>query len=180
VYLRPLREQTYGGFVDQLSIFFSGWDKVRQNTTSAAVDMPEEHYDSAPFDGMWSFRKQVAHVLNVADVLCDGLEQGAFDPSKFAQDNYGSRSKAELVKTLEEQFRTHQQQLAAHPASFWNEARKSFDGSDKTAGELLQMAKEHEIAHCNQIYIYLRSKGILPPTTRKRAEQKAAKAAVKV
>src|SRR3990172_6297962 len=49
-----------------------------------------------------------------------------------------------------------------------------FDGSDKTAGELLQIMKEHEIAHCNQLYLYLRSKGIVPPTTRKRAAAKAA------
>ena len=73
-----------------------------------------------------------------------------------------------------------QQQLASLPESFWDEPRKSYDGSQKTAGELLQMLREHEIGHCNQLYVYLRSKGILPPGTRKRKEAKAkAEAAAK-
>ena len=145
------------------------------NTTATAQDMPEEHYDGAPFEGMWSFRKQVAHILNVGDVLCEGLEKGAFDPAKFAVDNYGTKSKAELVTALEGNFNSQKQQLASRLESFWEEPRKSFDGSDKTAGELLLMLKEHEIGHCNQLYLYLRSKGIVPPPTRKRAEAKAAK-----
>ncbi len=161
--------------MDQLAGFLSGWEKVRQNLKATAQDMPEEHYDTAPFEGMWSFRKQVGHVLNVEDVLVDGLEKGQFDPSKFAVDNYRDKTKAELVAALEDNFRAHRQLLASHHGSFWEEPRKSFDGSDKTAGELLHMLKEHEIGHCNQLYLYLRSKGILPPTTRKRAEAKAPK-----
>ena len=160
--------------MNAMARFLEGWEKLRHSVISTAQDMPEEHYDSAPFEGMWSFRKQLAHVLNVGDVFFDGLERGEFDPSKFALDNYGKRPKAELVAALEKNFANHRQQLAARPDSFWEEARKSFDGSQKTAGELLQMLKEHEIGHCNQLYIYLRAKGILPPPTRKRAAAKAA------
>ena len=69
--------------LNPLARFLEGWEKVRQNTVSTAQDMPEEHYDAAPFDGMWSFRKQVAHVLNVGDILCEGLQAGAFDPAKL-------------------------------------------------------------------------------------------------
>jgi uncharacterized damage-inducible protein DinB len=161
--------------MDRLAGFLNAWEKVRQNTAATAEDMPEEHYDAVPYEGMWSFRKQLGHVLNVEDVLLDGLEKGQFDPAKFAVDNYRDKSKAELVAALKGNFRTHIQLLGSRPASFWDEPRKSFDGSDKTAGELLQMLKEHEIGHCNQLYLYLRSKGILPPTTRKRAEAKAQK-----
>jgi uncharacterized damage-inducible protein DinB len=157
-----------------LSNFLSSWEKVRQNTLSSAQDMPQEQYDTAPFEGMWSFRKQVAHILNVADILCEGLEKGEFDRAKFTVDTYGAQDKAQLVAALDNNFRTQKQQLSSRPASFWEEPRKSFDGSDKTAGELLQMLKEHEIGHCNQLYVYLRAKGVVPPPTRKRAEAKAA------
>ena len=160
--------------MDALGRFLSGWEKVRQNTLACAQDLPEENYDAAPFDGMWSFRKQVGHILNVEDVLMDGLEKGQFDPAKFAADNYRDKTKAELVSALQANLHAHTKLMAAHSATFWEEPRKSFDGSDKTAGELLQMLKEHEIGHCNQMYLYLRSKGVLPPTTRKRAEAKAA------
>ena len=161
--------------MDEISRFLTGWEKVRKNTTATAQDMPEEHYDASPFEGMWSFRKQAAHILNVGDILCEGLEQGQFDPSKFKLDNYGAKSKTELVAALEQNFIAQKQQLARRPDSFWQEPRKSFDGSDTTAGELLQMLKEHEIGHCNQLYLYLRSKGLVPPPTRMRAAAKAAK-----
>jgi uncharacterized damage-inducible protein DinB len=160
--------------MDALGRFLSGWEKVRQNTLACAQDLPEEHYETAPFEGMWSFRKQVGHILNVEDVLIDGLEKRQFDPAKFAADSYRDKTKAELVAALEGNLLVHKKLIASHPPSFWDEPRKSFDGSDKTAGELLQMLKEHEIAHCNQMYLYLRSKGVVPPTTRKRAEAKAA------
>ena len=160
--------------MDALGRFLNGWEKLRQITLACAQDFPEEHYESAPFDGMWSFRKQVGHILNVEDVLIDGLEAGQFDPAKFTVDNYRDKTKAQLVSALQENLLHHKKLMAAHGPSFWDEPRKSFDGSDKSVGELLLMAKEHEIGHCNQLYLYLRSKGVLPPTTRKRLEAKAA------
>jgi uncharacterized damage-inducible protein DinB len=165
--------------MNELSRFLGGWGKLRELVVATAQDMPEEHYDSAPFEGMWSFRKQVAHILNVADVFAEGLVKGAFDPSKFAVDSYGKKSKSEIVAALEANCRSQRDAFAAMPDSVWGEMRKSYDNSDKTAGELFQSLKEHEISHLNQLYLYLRSKGVLPPTTRKRLEAKAAKAAQK-
>ena len=162
--------------MNELSRFLGGWGKLRDLVVATAQDMPEEHYDTAPFEGMWSFRKQVAHVLNVADVFADGLQKGVFDPSKFAVDNYGKKSKAEIVAALDANYRSQRDAFASMADSAWGEMRKSYDGSDKTAGELFQSLKEHEISHLNQLYIYLRAKGVLPPTTRKRQEAKAAAA----
>jgi uncharacterized damage-inducible protein DinB len=158
-----------------LDRFVEGWEKLRQNTIATAQDMPEEHYDSAPFEGMWSFRKQLAHILNVGDVFFDGLSRGAFDPAKFKLDNYGTRAKDEIVAALKNNLAAQKQQLQQFAQGFWDEQRQSFDGSQRTGGELLQMLKEHEIGHCNQLYLYLRAKSILPPPTRKRLEAKAAK-----
>lgn len=160
--------------MNEISKFLGSWEKVRQNLLATAQDMPEEHYDGAPCEGIRSFRQQVGHVLHVADVLFDGLEKGQFDPATFSADVYSAKSKQEQVTALEGNYRSQSAALASRPDSFWQESRKSFDGSDKTAGELLQMVKEHEIAHLNQLYLYLRGKGIVPPTTRKRAAAKAA------
>lgn len=160
--------------MSSLERFVDGWEKLRRATVATAKDMPEEHYDSAPFDGMWSFRKQVAHILNVGDVFFDGLARGEFDPAKFAVDNYGKLPKAEIVAALERRLLEQKQQLASFGEGFWDRQMKSYDASEKTCGELLLMLKEHEIGHLNQLYMYLRGKGILPPPTRKRAEAKAA------
>ena len=95
--------------MSSLERFVDGWEKLRRATVATAKDMPEEHYDSAPFDGMWSFRKQVAHILNVGDVFFDGLARGEFDASKFAVDNYGKLPKAEIVAALERRLLEQQE-----------------------------------------------------------------------
>src|SRR3990172_1212360 len=138
--------------MNEIAKFLGGWGKVRQTLAATAQDMPEEHYDGAPYEGIRSFRQQVGHVLHVADVLFDGLEKGQFDPAKFSADHYSAQSKQDLVAALEGNFRSQSADLVSRPEPYWQEPRKSFDGSDKTAGELLQMMKEHEIAHLNQLY----------------------------
>jgi uncharacterized damage-inducible protein DinB len=114
-------------------------------------------------------------VLHTDDVLFEGLLKGAYDPATFRLDPYAAKSKQELLAALQENFRAQSEALRTRNDAFWSEPRKSFDGSEKTAGELLQMMKEHEISHLNQLYIYLRAKGIVPPTTRKKAAARAAR-----
>jgi len=159
----------------EVTKFLEGWGKVRQNLIATAEDMPEEHYDTAPFEGIYSFRKQIGHVLHADDVLFEGLLKGAYDPATFRLDPYAAKSKQELVAALQENFGAQSEALRSRNDAFWSEPRKSFDGSEKTAGELLQMMKEHELAHLNQLYMYLRAKGIVPPTTRKKAAARAAR-----
>ncbi|MGH9719832.1 MAG: DinB family protein [Bryobacteraceae bacterium] len=40
--------------------------------------------------------------------------------------------------------------------------------------EMLQFVKEHELTHRQQLFMYLRLKGIIPVTTRRRLEKQAA------
>ena len=50
-----------------------------------------------------------------------------------------------------------------------------FDGQRVTRLEMLQFIKEHELTHRSQMFMYLRLKGIVPATTRRRqAKQKGA------
>ena len=161
--------------MNEMEQFLASWGKVRQNLIATAEDMPEEHYDTAPFEGIYSFRRQLGHVLHADDVLFEGLVKGAFDPATFSLDPYSTRSKQELVTALQENFHAQSEALRTQTDAFWSEPRKSFDGSEKSASELLQMMKEHELAHLNQLYMYLRAKGIVPPTTRKKAAARAAR-----
>ena len=77
--------------MDTTEKFLGGWEKVRQNTIATVQDMPEEHYDQAPFEDIRSFHQQLSHVLHVSDVLFDALAKGEFDRSKFAVDNYATK-----------------------------------------------------------------------------------------
>jgi len=46
------------------------------------------------------------------------------------------------------------------------------DGQRVTRLEMLQFVKEHELSHRAQLFLYLRLKGLVPPTTRRRMAQK--------
>lgn len=49
------------------------------------------------------------------------------------------------------------------------------DGVRLTRLEFLQWIKEHELTHRQQLFMYLRLKGLTPSTTRKRLARQAAK-----
>lgn len=59
-------------------------------------------------------------------------------------------------------------QLAAQPAAFFAQEITRFDGQRVTRLEMLQGVKEHELTHRSQLFMYLRMKGVVPATTRRR------------
>jgi uncharacterized damage-inducible protein DinB len=68
------------------------------------------------------------------------------------------------------------QQLAAQPPEFFSEMMtRHFDLQKLTRMEMLQFVKEHELTHRSQLFMYLRLKGIVPATTRRRQAKQAGK-----
>jgi len=59
-------------------------------------------------------------------------------------------------------------QLAAKPAEFYAGEIIRMDGQPVTRLEMLQLIKEHELTHRQQLFMYLRLNGVVPPTTRRR------------
>ncbi len=62
--------------------------------------------------------------------------------------------------------------LAARTPEFYAGIVTRFDGQQVTRLEMLQTAKEHELTHRAQLFLYLRLKGIVPVTTRRRQAAK--------
>jgi uncharacterized damage-inducible protein DinB len=50
-----------------------------------------------------------------------------------------------------------------------------FDGQKITRLETIQFIQEHELTHRAQLFVYLRLKGIVPATTRRRQAKQAGK-----
>ena len=50
-----------------------------------------------------------------------------------------------------------------------------FDGQKVTRLEMVQTIKEHELTHRAQLFLYLRLKGLVPATTRRRLAKQAGK-----
>ena len=72
-------------------------------------------------------------------------------------------------------WRQHTEQLAARPAEFFEGIITRFDGQQVTRLEMVQTIKEHELTHRAQLFMYLRMKGIVPATTRRRLAKQAGK-----
>ena len=76
----------------EMAKFLSSWYKVRQNMSATAQDMPEEHYDWALFDGIWTFLHHLCPFLPLP--LPPGLRRLAMQPTAMASfdrspsDNY--------------------------------------------------------------------------------------------
>jgi len=75
---------------------------------------------------------------------------------------------------LEEALEERAGQLASQTPEFWAGMMKRMDGAMLTRLEMLQWVKEHELAHRQQLFTYMRMKGIVPATTRRRQARLAA------
>jgi uncharacterized damage-inducible protein DinB len=79
-----------------------------------------------------------------------------------------------LARELRSQLNSRVAQLAVQPASFYAGEITRFDGQRVTRLEMLQGVKEHELTHRQQLFMYLRLEGIVPPTTRRRQAKASA------
>ena len=82
---------------------------------------------------------------------------------------------ATLASELRKSVETQTAVLSAKGEDFFSGMITRFDGQRVTRLEMLQFIKEHELTHRSQMFMYLRLKGIVPATTRRRqAKQKSA------
>ena len=81
---------------------------------------------------------------------------------------------ATLASELRQSMETQSTALAAKDDEFFAGIITRFDGQQVTRLEMVQFTKEHELTHRSQLFMYLRLKGVVPATTRRRqAKQKA-------
>jgi uncharacterized damage-inducible protein DinB len=73
-----------------------------------------------------------------------------------------------LASELRKSIETRTTELAAKGEDFFSGMITRFDGQRVTRLEMLQFVKEHELTHRSQMFLYLRLKGVVPATTRRR------------
>jgi uncharacterized damage-inducible protein DinB len=81
----------------------------------------------------------------------------------------------ELAAALRDSLEERTKRLAAQPAEFFSHIITRFDGQKVTRLEMVQTIKEHELTHRAQLFMYLRLKGMVPATTRRRLAKQAGK-----
>ena len=153
-----LRAQTTYPFIAELKTYYS---IVKNNHLRMAEKMPEEHYGFKPAPEVRSFGEALAHVADAQARNC-GLVSG----EQKKVDAASKKTKTELVEALKASYAICDAVL---------------DGlTDATASELVKLGQSTRTwsklglligmtSHANEEYgymsVYLRLKGILPPST---------------
>jgi uncharacterized damage-inducible protein DinB len=146
-------------------------------------DFPADELDFRPAPELGTFREYARHILDSGDVLIGMLLAGE---ENYAGDFRGrmkphlralpsDAGAPELANALRESVAQRTAQLAAQTPEFFAKIITRFDGEQVTRLEMVQSVKEHELTHRSQLFLYLRLKGIVPATTRRRMAKLAAK-----
>jgi len=140
-----------------------GYQNLQRNLTEAAEKMPEENYSFRATPDVRPFGELIAHVALSQFGTCAALKGDAAGPHKGEKDD-ATRTKAELVALLKES------------TSYCDPAITALKDEDMTAltkSGANQVAKGLFLAgtntHGNEMYgtmaVYMRLKGLVPPTT---------------
>jgi len=156
---------------------------VREDTAQAVDDFPAAELDFRPTPELMTFREIARHILEAGHGLSRMLLEGADNltgPTFRERVVSYTRLPADVdAATLAAALRTCGEQdvadFAARQPEFYAGIITRFDGQQVTRLEMLQFLKEHELAHRAQLFLYLRLKGIVPVTTRRRQARQAVK-----
>lgn len=163
----------------RLQALLDSWKAIRQDTAQAWLDMPPADAGFKPVDGLMTYRELAGHIINGSRGMARMLMAGELDFSapgfrermREHYADYANLNRDELAERLGLTLEEDALKLAALDSDFYSRMMTRFDGTAVTRLEMLQYAKEHEITHRAQMFMYLRLKGIVPPTTRRRLAQ---------
>jgi uncharacterized damage-inducible protein DinB len=172
-----LADAGYNQLMIRLRTVLNSWEVVREDTAQAVSDFPESSMAETLFAGGMSFEETARHILEIGHgdtgALLDGVDNFAIPHIAEIRALYlmplaVPASKADLSEALVESLRDRVAELGEQPETFWQEEVTRYDNQRVTRMEFVQYMKEHELTHRAQLFVFLRLKGIVPPTTRRR------------
>ncbi len=151
-------------YADQLRL-------VEEDVVGLAKAMPADKYDFAPagpaFEGVRTFGEQVRHVatmicMTAAIVL---QEKSPYGPGKNDNGPDGLKSKAEIVKYLEESLAYARRAVDKLSEKNALDPLPTYFGSMPRSAVAAGIAY-HSFDHYGQMVIYARMNGIIPPASK--------------
>ena len=139
------------------------YSQVKTNLMGAANAMPEAGYDFAPVPAEMTFAKWVAHVADAQTGTCSGL-----NGQPMRGDAATKTSKADLVAALQASFGLCDQAFNALTDANALEMVSAGRGQRSRAGTLAGV-NTHDNECYGSMAVYLRLKGVVPPSTAARA-----------
>ena len=153
------------------------WKTIRKDVVGVVREFPAEAFDEKPIEGVDSFGTIARHILNAGNAFpgilmagVDNLQTPDFrDKMKPHMHPLAEGATPEqLASALEDSIEKRTAQLAAQPEAFFTQEITRFDGVRLTRLEMLQFVKEHELTHRSQLFMLMRLRGMVPPTTKRR------------
>jgi uncharacterized damage-inducible protein DinB len=154
-----LYAQGRGGPVTMAGDLNRAYNAIKNNLTKAAEDMPDDGYTLQPTKEERTFAGWVGHVADAQAGGCSGVagERKSIGAAS-------KTTKADLVAALKESFDICDAVFSGTNDSNVNEMVASFGGQVPRASALYGV-----IIHSNECYgamaVYLRLKGLVPPST---------------
>jgi uncharacterized damage-inducible protein DinB len=135
---------------------------IRDYFIAAAEKMPEADYGFKPSPDVRSFGQQVAHVADDQYNLC-APAKGETRKARYTEIESTLSKKADLVKALKEGFAYCDGAYDALTDAKGLEMSASMKGGSNFA--MLNWNLWHTWEHYGNIVVYLRMKGLVPPTS---------------
>ncbi len=157
------------------------WKTVRQDTAQVVEEFPSGELDFRPVPELATFREIARHILDAGDaltgLLLDGVENFAVPEFRDMLKKYTwalpeNADAGALADALRCSIEKRHAELARQTPEFFSRIITRFDGQQVTRLEMIQFVKEHELTHRAQLFVYLRLKGGVPVTTRRRQAKK--------
>jgi uncharacterized damage-inducible protein DinB len=154
------RAQTTSPYIGEIKRYY--YESVKRNLTAMIEKMPEEHFTFRPVPEVRSFGESVAHVADAQARNCN-LASGAGSKTLDADKK---KTKAELLAAIKESFAICDAAFAA-----MTDARASDmvtmgqSGFQISKLSLLVSMISHSNEQHGYMAMYLRLKGIVPPST---------------
>ena len=161
----------------RVQFVLDSWKTIRKDVVGAVRDFPAEAFDEKPVEGVDSFGVIARHILNAGNAFTgilmtgiDNLQTPDFREKMKAHMHSlpEDATPAQLADALEQSIENRTAELAAQPDDFFVQEITRFNGLRLTRLEMLQFLKEHELTHRSQLFMLMRIKGMVPPTTKRR------------
>jgi uncharacterized damage-inducible protein DinB len=139
---------------------------VSGEVIAAAEKMPEQNYAFKPTPEVWSFGQLVGHAADAQYFFCS-TATGEANPMKDIEKT--KTSKADLVAALKEAVAFCNKACAYMTDALGSQTVK-FMNYDMAKPGVLSVNTAHTDEHYGNMVTYLRIKGIMPPSSEKRAQ----------
>ncbi|MGO4880722.1 MAG: DinB family protein [Bryobacteraceae bacterium] len=167
----------------RLEQVLDSWKAIRADSAAAIEEFPADQFDYKPAADVMTFGEIGRHILiaghGLTGLLLEGEEhlggpQFREKMARFAILPPGAAA-TDLARELRASVEQRTAELAARTAEFYSGIVTRVDGARVTRLEMLQFVKEHELTHRAQLFLYMRMKGMVPSTTRRRLAAQAAR-----